>query len=171
MITSKAKKLLYLGAIVLNSLLFCSCSSNPLAIGYRSAPGVTKREWVNTNPTLAQPSISNHNGTVSSYTRKGYRVIGYGQMNARYEIDPQNARLLAIEKNGDVAVFSRRYLGKQTERVQVPIATVQSNDYSQYSNTNQYASQQSSGSQSTVYGYQDQQYQLWEHKTTLLRGN
>lgn len=148
-----------------------SCSSNPLSLGYRSMPGVAKRDWVNTNPSLVQPSMSGHGGTVSNYTRKGYRMIGYGQVNMRYEVDAQNARMLAVEKNADVAVFSRRYLGKQSERVAVPVTTVQSSNYSQYSNSNQYASQASAGGQATVYQYENQQYQLWEHKTTLLRKN
>lgn len=151
--------------------VLASCSTNPLSLGYRPAPGVQKREWVNPNPNLVQPSISNHNTTVSNYTRKGYRIIGYGQVNMRYEVDAQNARLLAMEKNADVAVFSRRYLGKRSERVAVPVATAETTGYSQYSNSNQYASQSSAGAQTTVYQYQNQQYQLWEHKTTLLRGN
>lgn len=119
---------------------------NPLSLGYQSVSGVASREWVNTNPKLVQPSISNHSDTV------------------------QNARFLATEKNADVAVFSRRYLGKQSETVAVPIATTTTTGYSQYAN-NQYASQSEAGATTTTYQYQNQKYDLWEHKTTLLRHN
>jgi len=148
-----------------------SCSMNPLAQGYQSSPGVQKREWQNSNPSLVQTSMGGHDSTVSSYTRRGYNVVGYGQINARYQIDAQNARLLAMEKNADVAIFSKNYLGKRSEQVQVPVATVQSTQYSQYQNTNQYASRQQQGAQSTVYEYRDQVYDLYGHKTTLLRKN
>lgn len=164
------KSIIKLIAIATGCAAFTACSMNPLALGYRSASGVEKREWVNTNPNLVQPSMSGHSSTVSHYTSKGYRVIGYGQMNARYEVDSQNARLLATEKNADVAVFSRRYLGKQTETVQVPVATTTTTASSQYANSNQYASQSEAGVSTTVYQYQNQKYDLWEHKTTLLRG-
>ena len=108
---------------------------------------------------------------MSGYTRRGYSIIGYGQMNARYQVDSQNARMLAVEKNADAAVFSRRDLGTHSERVAVPIATSQSTGYSQYQNSNQYASQSQAGAQTTVYGYENQKYKLYEHKTTLLRKN
>jgi hypothetical protein len=163
------KTIVQLFAIAAGCAAFSSCSTNPLALGYRSTPGIAKREWVNTNPSLVQPSISGHGSTVSNYTRRGYSIIGYGQMNARYKVDAQNARMLAVEKNADVAVFSRSYLGKQTETVAVPVATAQTTGYSQYSNSNQYASQSQAGAQTTIYQYQDQKYDLWEHKTTLLR--
>lgn len=160
-----------MGALALGSALLSSCSMNPLASGYRSTPGMPKREWVNTNPSLIQTSSSGHSSSVSRYTNRGYSIIGYGQMNARYQIDAQNARMLAVEKNADAAIFSCRDLGTHTERVAVPVATAQSSGYSQYQNSNQYASRSREGSQTTVYEYENQKYRLYEHKTTLLRKN
>ncbi len=152
-----------------------SCATNPLEYGYRPSPGVPKREWQNNSPALSQTSVSGHNASVNSYLRRGYRIIGYGQVNARYNIDSENARMLAIQKNADAAVFSRSGPSKHSERVAVPIATTASSGQasSYYGNSNQYQSQsqaQASG-QTTVYGYQDQAYQVWNHKTTLLRKN
>jgi hypothetical protein len=160
-----------MGVLAIGSAMLSSCAMNPLAQGYRSTPGVPKREWVNTNPSLIQPSSSGHGGSVSRYTNRGYSIIGYGQINARFQVDAQNARMLAVEKNADVAVFSRRDLGTHTERVAVPIATSQSSGISQYQNSNQYASQSQAAAQTTVYGYENQKYKLYEHKTTLLRKN
>jgi hypothetical protein len=157
--------------VILASLCAVSCSMNPLAQGYRSAPGVPKRDWQNSNPALVQTSMASHDSTVSRYTRKGYQVIGYGQINFRSVVDGQNARMLAMEKNADVAVFSKNYLGKRSEQVQVPVTTVQTTAYNQYQNSNQYASSQQAGAQSTVYEYRDQAYDLYGHKTTLLRKN
>lgn len=87
--------------------LSAACITNPLEYGYRSAQSVPKRKWQNPNPSLVQPSMSGHNGSVSRYTSRGYRVIGYGSATARYQIDEQNARMLAMQKNADVAIFSR----------------------------------------------------------------
>jgi len=150
-------------------LLAASCITNPLEYGYRAAAGVPKREWQNPSPSLSQPPRSGHEASVSRYLSRGYRVVGHGSINARYKIDPQNARLLAIQKNADAAVFSTDYLGKQSERVAVPLVTAQSSGYAAYANSNNYASQAEAAGQTTVYGYQDQSYQLWNHRTTLLR--
>ena len=165
------KKTLKLLAIPLIALALSSCSMNPLFYGYRSAPGVPKREAPNPNPSLIETSMPSHNSVVDNYSRRGFRVIGYGDTTARYNIDAQNARLLAIEKDADVAIYSSVYGGIQTERVAVPIAGQYSSDYSSYSNNyDEHGSSQSS-SQSTVYEYQNRDYEVWQHKTTLLRGN
>ncbi|MGA0853979.1 MAG: hypothetical protein ACO3RK_04095 [Luteolibacter sp.] len=157
--------------IPLIALALPSCSMNPLFYGYRSAPGVPKREMPNPNPRLVETSMQSHNANVDSYSNRGFRVIGYGDTTARQPIDAQNARLLAIEKDADVAIFSSVYGGMQTERVAVPVAGHYSSDYSSYSNSNNDYSSSSSNSQSTVYEYQNRDYEVWHHKTTLLRGN
>jgi hypothetical protein len=115
--------------------------------------------------------MQSHNANVDSYSNRGFRVIGYGDTTARQPIDAQNARLLAIEKDADLAIFSSVYGGMQTERVAVPVAGHYSSDYSSYSNSNNDYSSASSNSQSTVYEYQNRDYEVWHHKTTLLRGN
>ena len=107
--------------------LAASCITNPL--GYRAAANVPKREWQNPNPALSKPSMSGHEAAVSRYLSRGYRVVGHGSINARYKIDSQNARLLAIQKNADAAVFSTDYMGKHSERVAVPLVTAQSSGY------------------------------------------
>ncbi len=150
---------------------FGSCATNPLHHGYRPAAGVPKREWQNPNPAFHNPSRAGHDAAVNRYLSRGYRLIGSGSIDARYRIDSENARLLAIEKNADAAVFSSHYQGKRSERVAVPIATATSSGYSAYANNSNYRSQSQSGGQSTVYGYRDQTYELWNHKTTLLRKN
>ena len=153
------------------ALVLPSCSMNPLFYGYRSAPGVPKRQAPNPNPSLIETSMPSHNSVVDSYCRRGYRVIGYGDTAARHNIDAQNARLLGIEKDADIAIYSSAYGGMQTERVAVPVAGHYSSDYSSYSNSNNDYSSSSSNSQSTVYEYQNRDYEVWHHKTTLLRGN
>jgi hypothetical protein len=165
------RKVISTGVLVIFSTLLSSCSMNPLAIGYRSTPNIPNREWVNTNPSMIQTSSSAHGSAVSRYTSKGYSIIGHGQTNARYEIDAQNARMLAVEKNADLAIFSQRDLGVYSERVAVPVATSQSSGYSQYRNSNEYESQSRDSERTTVYEYQNQHYRLFEHKTTLLRKN
>lgn len=158
---------------------------NPLQEGFRSAPGVPKREWKNPSPELIQPSMSSHNSTVDRHLARGYHLVGVGAIGARYQIDAQNARLLAMQKNADVAVFSRSYEGKRTERVAVPVSTTEVTAYSNqqanasasYANSNkyrsqaqgQYQSQSQAGAQETVYTYENRSYDLWSHKTTLLR--
>jgi len=163
------RKVLSLGVLAVFGPLLSSCSMNPLAIGYRSTPNIPNREWVNTNPSLIQTTGSGHGAAVSRYANKGYSIIGHGQTNARYEIDAQNARMLAVEKNADLAIFSQRDLGVHSERVAVPVATSQSSGYSQYRNSNEYESQSRDRESTTVYGYENQHYRLFEHKTTLLR--
>jgi hypothetical protein len=165
------KKIPLLLALPLIALILPSCSMNPLFYGYRSAPGVPKREAPNTNPKLVETSMSSHNGAVNNYSRRGFRVIGYGDTTARSRIDAQNARMLAIEKDADLAIFSSTYGGIQTERVAVPIASQTYNDYSRYSDNSNNQSSSSNSSQSTVYEYQNRDYEVWHHKTTLLRGN
>jgi hypothetical protein len=165
------KHALKLLTLPLIALVLPSCSMNPLFYGYRSAPGVPKREAPNPNPRLVETSMPSHNAVVDNYSRRGLRVIGYGDTTARHNIDAQNARLLAIEKDADVAIYSSVYGGVQTERVAVPIAGHYSSDYSSYSNSNNDYSSSSSNSQSTVYEYQNRDYEVWHHKTTLLRGN
>lgn len=157
--------------IPLIALALPSCSMNPLFYGYRSAPGVPKREMPNPNPRLVETSMEAHNANVDLYSNRGFRVIGYGNTTARHHIDAQNARLLAIEKDADLAIHSSAYGGIQTERIAVPIAGHYSSDYSSYSNSNNDYSSSSSNSQSTVYEYQNRDYEVWHHKTTLLRGN
>jgi len=148
-----------------------ACSMNSLYYGYRSAPGVPKREAPNPNPSLIETSMPSHNSMVDNYSRRGFRVIGYGDTTARHNIDAQNARLLAIEKDADLAIYSSTYGGIQTERVAVPVAGHYSSDYSSYSNSDNDRSSSQSSSQSTVYEYQNRDYEVWHHKTTLLRAN
>lgn len=168
-------------------MLCASCAMNPLQEGFRAAPGVPKREWRNPSPELIQPSMSSHNTTVDRHLARGYHLVGVGSIAARYQIDAQNARLLAMQKNADVAVFSRSHEGKRTERVAVPVTTTEVTAYSNqqaagsrsYANSNkyhsqaqgQYQSQSQAGAQETVYTYENRSYDLWSHKTTLLRKN
>lgn len=151
--------------------LLASCAINPLDYSYRSAPGVSKREWRNSNPSLVLPSMSSHDGSVNRYLSKGYQLIGYGSFDARYQIDAQNARLLAMQKNADVAVFSSHYQGEGIERVAVPIAMTTSSRASAYANSCNYQSRYRSAGQQTLYEYRDQRYPVWNYKTTLLRKN
>lgn len=53
----------------------------------------------------------------------------------------------------------------------VPIVSAESSGYSAYANNNNYQSQSQASGQTTVYGYKDHTYQVWNHKTTLLRKN
>lgn len=157
---------------VLAAALCCalsSCATNPLDLGYRSAPGVADRQWRNPNPSLVQTSSGSHDSSVRRYLSRGYRVIGFGSRSARYKIDPEHARMLAVERNADAAVFSRSYGGKRSERVAVPILTAAASQSSAYGDTSGYGSQSEAAGQTTVYGYRDEAYETWSHKTTLLR--
>jgi ankyrin repeat protein len=84
------KHALKLLALPLIALALPSCSMNPLFYGYRSAPGVPKREAPNPNPNLIETSMPSHNAVVDNYSRRGFRVIGYGDTTARHNIDAQN---------------------------------------------------------------------------------
>lgn len=187
--TATLKHLRRISRCLVSSLpIFCiSCVTNPLQERYRAAPNVAKREWRNPSPELLQPSRSSHNSTVERYLSRGYHLVGMGTISARYQIDAENARMLALQKNADVAVFSKNFEGKRSERVAVPVSTTTVSGYATeqasaragYANSNkyrsqaqgQYQSQSQAGAETTVYTYENKAYDLWSHKTTLLRKN
>jgi hypothetical protein len=68
--------------------------------------GIVNRKWKNDNPKLRTTGWKSHGSAVSMLTEKGFTVLGYGQVRGPEIIDAENARLLAIEKNADVAIFS-----------------------------------------------------------------
>ena len=151
------------------SVLLPSCnSSNLLSSNFLDSTGVRARSWSNPNPVLQIPAHSRHLSAVSKLTAQGFTVIGYGQLKSRNIIDAENARLLAIEKNADVVVFSQKGSGAYTERVAVPIRG--HSTASSYSN--QYGNTTSSGSSlrtTAELTYKDSKYKVYDHKTTLLR--
>ncbi|MDA7936251.1 hypothetical protein N9C01_02690 [bacterium] len=157
---------------ILVPLLFAvlpSCSSsNPLSSNFLDSKGTAERKWRNDNPVVQNPSWGSHASTVSRLTAQGFTVIGYGQVKGREIIDAENARLLAVEKNADVVVFSTQDLGVFTESVAIPVQGRSTNS----SNYQRYGSSSSSGSSSsttTDFSYEKQNFRLFDHKTTLLR--
>ena len=79
-------------------------------------------------------------------------------------MDAENARLLAVEKNADLVVFSTQDLGVFTESVAVPVQGRPTNS----SNYQRYGS--GSGSSTTTdFSYEQRSFRQFDHKTTLLR--
>lgn len=157
---------------ILVPLLFAvlpSCSpSNPLSSNFLDSKGTAEREWRNDNPAVQNPSWGSHATIVARLTAQGFTVIGYGQVKRREVIDAENARLLAVQKNADVAIFSSRDLGVFAETVAVPVQgrTTTSSSYQRYGDS---SSSGSSSSTTTDFSYEKRNYRLFDHKTTLLR--
>ena len=163
-----SRNFLFILVPILFAVLPSCSSSNPLSSNFLDSKGAAERKWRNDNPVVQNPSWGSHATIVARLTAQGFTVIGYGQVKGREIIDAENARLLAVEKNADVAVFSAQDLGVFTETVAVPVQgrSTSSSNYQRYGDS---SSSGSSSSNIPDFSYEKRSYKQFDHKTTLLR--
>ena len=158
-----------------SSLLLTSCGG-VFGPYYRKLNSATVTGPANPYPVVSRSSASGHTSRLRSYQRRGYVPLGESTITARHKVSEDEARQLAVSKNGDVAVLSTKYLGERSQRVSVPVTTtIRDTRYVQgggYANNRGYRSQYGEGgarqSQETTYVHQNQKYKLWRHKVTVL---
>lgn len=163
-----SRNFLFLLVPFLVAVLPSCSSSNPLSSNFLDSKGTAERKWRNDNPVVQNPSWGSHATIVTRLAAQGFTVIGYGQVKRREVIDVENARLLALQKNADVAVFSTQDLGVFAETVAVPVQgrTTSSSSYQRYGGS---SSSGSSSTTTTDFSYEKQNFRLFDHKITLLR--
>ncbi|MGF1657257.1 MAG: hypothetical protein ACFCU3_09790 [Verrucomicrobiales bacterium] len=159
--------------------LVSACSTNPLAQGYRSAPAVEKRSWRNSAPALVEVPPARHQSEINQRLQTGWQIVGVAERTATGPIHPQNAMMLALEKNADAVVYTREHMGEGIERVAVPVSTTSGfysdpwGPYGLHAGYGRYGRRGgfygSASFQSTVYAYEHRLVNVWRHWTTLLR--
>lgn len=158
----KIASLLLKGGLALGLVLGAtSCSTNPFDEGYQAVSGLPPRKVKNSSPRILEVPAHEHEKAVREQISQGAFLIGYSEKRSQESISVEQARLFAIKKNADVAVFSKEFTGNSTQYHAVPLKSEKIE--------NQKNTKQTNSSTRTSIGYREYQLPVWLHRVSLLR--
>ena len=138
-----------------------SCSTNPFDEGYQAVSGLPPRKVKNPSPRIIEVPAHEHEKAVREQISQGAFLIGYSEKRSQESISVEQARLFAIKKNADVAVFSKEFTGNSTQYQAVPLQSEKIENQKNTKHTN--------SSTRTSIGYREYQLPVWLHRVSLLR--
>lgn len=138
-----------------------SCSTNPFDEGYQAVSGLPPRKVKNPSPRIIEVPAHEHEKAVREQISQGAFLIGYSEKRSQESISVEQARLFAIKKNADVAVFSKEFTGNSTQYHPVPIQSEKIENQKNAKRTN--------STTRTSIGYREYQLPVWLHRVSLLR--
>jgi len=158
----KIAPILLKGSLALGLVLGAtSCSTNPFDEGYQAVSGLPPRKVKNPSPRILEVPAHEHEKAVREQISQGAFLIGYSEKRSQESISVEQARLFAIKKNADVAVFSKEFTGNSTQYHAVPLKSEKIE--------NQKNTKQTNSSTRTSIGYREYQLPVWLHRVSLLR--
>ena len=138
-----------------------SCSTNPFDEGYQAVSGLPPRKVKNPSPRIIEVPAHEHEKAVREQISQGAFLIGYSEKRSQESISVEQARLFAIKKKADVAVFSKEFTGNSTQYHPVPIQSEKIENQKNAKRTN--------STTRTSIGYREYQLPVWLHRVSLLR--
>jgi len=143
-------------------VLGTSCASNPFQRSYEASPVTAASRPGNPSPFVQEVAANEHEAAVRSHLARGARLLGFSEVFSERQISTEQARLFALGRKADLAVYSRQVVGHTRRHQAVPVVSEVIDRTT--------AAGGGALSRRTEVRYQEDRAAVWAHRLSLLSG-